>query len=192
MAAKWIQINKIQGYEEVKDQYWISNSDEDKIINRNTGKILRGYIDKYGYRRANLRTTCEKLKSCKFHVIKAKAFLFTPNPLGANMVRHLNDIRTDNRLENLAWGTRSDNTFDSIRNGSYNYEAAAKGGAKGGATMAKKISSSVKCLETGITYTSACEAERQTRIANGGINACCRGKQQTAGGFHWTYVNKND
>ena len=32
---------------------------------------------------------------------------------------HANDIRTDNRLENLRWGTRSDNMQDALRNGTH-------------------------------------------------------------------------
>ena len=39
-----------------------------------------------------------------------------PRPPGA-VVRHLNDIRTDNCVENLAWGTYSENQQDIIRNG---------------------------------------------------------------------------
>lgn len=33
---------------------------------------------------------------------------------------HYNDIRTDNRLSNLSYGTRSDNTRDQVRNGKHN------------------------------------------------------------------------
>ena len=34
MKEKWVRINTIEGYENIKDCYWISNADEDKIINR--------------------------------------------------------------------------------------------------------------------------------------------------------------
>ena len=112
------------------------------------------------------------------------------------MVRHLNDCKTDNRLENLVFGTQSQNTRDSMRNGKYNHEAAAKGrvigGAKGrtrgNAAAVKKLSKPVKCIETGIIYPSACEASRQLGIHYLSICYCCNGKQKTAGGFHWEFV----
>ena len=43
---KLVQINKIQGYEDIRDCYWISNSNEDKVINRNTGKMMKIRCDK--------------------------------------------------------------------------------------------------------------------------------------------------
>ena len=51
----------------------------------------------------------------KIHVLIAKMFI--PNLNNYPLVRHLNDIKTDNRIENLAWGTSSDNMEDCIRNG---------------------------------------------------------------------------
>ena len=194
MKEKWIQINTIEGYENVKDQYWISNSDEDKIINKNTGKQLKGNFDKDGYRRVGLMTIDRKCKWCYLHILKAKAFLYTPNPLAYNIIRHLNDVKTDNRPENLAWGTQSNNVRDSVRNGHFNYKTAtknvAKGAIKGGITSAKKTSKPVRCIETGIIYMSACEAERRMGIPNNNIKYCCNGKRQTAGGFHWEFVNQ--
>lgn len=42
---------------------------------------------------------------------------FIPNQDNLPLVRHLNDIKTDNRVDNLAWGTYSDNMWDKIKNG---------------------------------------------------------------------------
>ena len=190
MKEKWVRINTIQGFEEIKDCYWISNSDEDKIMNKNTGKILKSCFDKGGYRRVGLRTIEGKKKMYNIHVMKAKAFIYTPNPLSYNVVRHLNDIKTDNRLENLAWGTQSDNIRDCVKNGNYNYEATAKNGAKNGKKGAKKTSKPVRCVETGVIYASTREVERKFGIDHVSISLCCRGKRHMAGGLHWTYVDK--
>lgn len=46
----------------------------------------------------------------------ALAFL-GPMPEGATLVRHLNDIKTDDRVGNLAYGTDADNSADALRNG---------------------------------------------------------------------------
>ena len=51
----------------------------------------------------------------RIHRLLAEAFI--PNPNNYPLVRHLNDDCTDNRLCNLAWGTRSDNEKDKYRNG---------------------------------------------------------------------------
>lgn len=50
------------------------------------------------------------------HVLVAAAFL-GPRPAGHD-VRHLDDDPTNNRRENLAYGTRRDNIQDAVRNGS--------------------------------------------------------------------------
>lgn len=58
----------------------------------------------------------DKKQQTKFiHRLVAEAFL--PNPDNLPVVRHLNDIKEDNTLENLAWGTYADNAQDAIRNG---------------------------------------------------------------------------
>ncbi len=40
-----------------------------------------------------------------------------PAPAGRPMARHLNDVREDNRRENLAWGSGKENADDRTRNG---------------------------------------------------------------------------
>lgn len=52
----------------------------------------------------------------RVHRLVALAF-HGPPPTPAHEVRHLNGIRTDNRAENLAWGTRQENSLDTVRHG---------------------------------------------------------------------------
>lgn len=65
----------------------------------------------------NMRMTDKdgNLKEIYLHRLLAQTFI--PNPDNLPLVRHLNDIKDDNRLENLAWGTQLDNQKDSVRNG---------------------------------------------------------------------------
>ena len=197
MKEKWVRINTIEGYEDIKSCYWISNNNEDKVMNRSTEKIMKIELDKNGYKRVSLQTIDGKQKHYKIHILKASVFLFGPNPLSANIVRHLDDCKTNNALTNLAWGTRSDNAQDSIRNGKFNYETATKNiakyavknGAITGAKNGKKRSKPIRCLETGIIYSNSYEASRQLGIDRANISSCCIGKRHTAGGFHFEFVD---
>lgn len=49
------------------------------------------------------------------HSLVLEAFI-GPCPPGL-MACHANDDPTDNRIENLSWGTRSKNSYDAVRNG---------------------------------------------------------------------------
>lgn len=51
------------------------------------------------------------------HILLAK--VFKPNPYGYKLVRHLDDDKLNNDLDNLVWGTHGDNTQDAIRNGKH-------------------------------------------------------------------------
>lgn len=52
------------------------------------------------------------------HVLVALAF-HGPKPSANSVVRHLNGDKYDNRPENLAWGTMSDNNFDLVVHGTH-------------------------------------------------------------------------
>lgn len=55
----------------------------------------------------------------------------------------------------------------------------------------KHIMKSVICLELNKNYPSVKIAGEELSIAPGAISACCKGKRQTAGGFHWKYLENN-
>ena len=50
-----------------------------------------------------------------------------------------------------------------------------------------KSKKAVICIETGIIYESVQAAAMATHADNSGIVKVCKGKQKTAGGYHWEY-----
>lgn len=50
----------------------------------------------------------------------------------------------------------------------------------------------VKCVENGYIFQSANEVSDLLGISSAGIRACCREKQETAGGYHWEKSNWQD
>ena len=169
-----IRINQIKGYEDIKPYYWIDEFGT--CWNENTGKKLKILInEKYKYPRYQLYTINKTRKDICIHRILAQAFI--PNPNNYPVVRHLNDNKNDWRLENLVWGTLSDNIQDCIKNGGY----------KNGGYIQSR---SVRCIETGVIYQSVIEARRQTNIDDSSISKCCRGIYKTSGGYHWEYVKE--
>lgn len=47
----------------------------------------------------------------------------------------------------------------------------------------------VKNIDTGVVYKSLAEASKDTGILSSGISTACKGKNKTAGGFHWKYCD---
>lgn len=68
-----------------------------------------------GYYHARLKRADGRAFTRRAHQLVAEAFL-GPRP-GKQIIRHLNDDPSDNRVENLAYGTRRDNWLDAKRNG---------------------------------------------------------------------------
>ncbi|MDO1477219.1 NUMOD4 motif-containing HNH endonuclease [Rhodococcus ruber] len=76
------------------------------------GKLLTRTIGSHGYYSVSLG----RGRKATVHSLVAETFL---GPAQGREVRHLNGDRLDCRLENLAYGTRSDNVQDSLRHGTH-------------------------------------------------------------------------
>jgi len=154
----------IRGYE---GHYQISNDGRIKSVGRiSVHKRLKQWNIKEKY------LTPTKVKAgyfvvalCKngnekqhhLHVLKAAAFI--PNPTNLPIVRHINDIKSDNDLENLAWGTHADNTADMIRNGNNKFDKKGKDSVMYGKTGANSHNKRlVLDTATGIFYDTVKEA----------------------------------
>lgn len=87
------------------------------VVARNNGRrfwgeeIVRGYVNKRGYRQVKVFG-----KGAPVHRLVCLAFHGEP-PSPAHHAAHANDIKTDNRPENLRWATAKENAEDRQRNG---------------------------------------------------------------------------
>lgn len=119
MEERWMPI---PGYE---DLYLVSSQGRVRSKTRiypsgwkRNPRIMRQRRMWAGYMHVQLKGSAGKRKTFRVHRLVALAFLGGP-PAPGMEVRHLNGVRDDNRLENLAWGTRSENSQDSIRHGTH-------------------------------------------------------------------------
>jgi len=80
-------------------------------------RLLKPMINSCGYLRVSLYLNGKKTTRLIHHLV-ADSFLPPKGPTDT-VVRHLNDNKLDNRVENLARGTYSDNMADSIHNGKH-------------------------------------------------------------------------
>lgn len=76
---------------------------------------LTPWPDRDGYLRLKPHVQGRNINT-RVHVMVCLAFHGDP-PSPLHQVRHLNGRRTDNRVENLAWGTAKDNGVDRVRHG---------------------------------------------------------------------------
>lgn len=78
------------------------------------GQVLK-QMDRRGY-----RTVWLKGRPRSVHFLVMTTFV-GPRPEGA-VIRHLNDVRHDNRISNLAYGSPTDNGQDALRNSRYPHQ----------------------------------------------------------------------
>lgn len=79
------------------------------------GRGLKPVVKTNGYLQVNLYDQESKVHQKAVHRIVAEAHL--PNPDNLPWVLHWNDIKNDNRVSNLRWGTSEHNAADRLRNG---------------------------------------------------------------------------
>ena len=107
----------VKGYEE---EYQISNFGrvlaKERMVNHPSGgkrkikeKLIKPFINSNGYYQVNLY---KKGKMKPYTVHRLVMLAFVGERPDNSEIRHLNSIRTDSRLCNLAYGTHSENMID--------------------------------------------------------------------------------
>lgn len=144
-------------------------SDDGQVWSYKSKKFLKPMSDSDGYLQVSL---CKegKVKSRKIHRLVAEAFI--PNPLGLPQVNHRNEVKSDNRIENLEWCSAKDNV---------NY-----------GTRTERTRKPVYCIELDKTFESLSAAAAEVNGSVGHISNCCQGKRNTHCGYHWCYAEQKN
>lgn len=93
----------------------------------NQYKILGTKVNRLGYKEVAL-SKGGKTKTVLLHRLIAKHFVENPDNLPC--VNHINGIKSDNRIENLEWCTRSQNTKHAYENNLGGFRDFANAGIK--------------------------------------------------------------
>ena len=87
----------------------------DRRNNRKPRLIKKSQSEVNGYKYCGIKYKNGKIISKRVHRLVAEAFI--PNPNGYRVVGHKNNIKNDNRVENLYWTTTKENTQKAFDDG---------------------------------------------------------------------------
>ena len=92
----------------IKDNNSYSISSLGRVRNNKTGRILKNINHYSGYQHV-------RLQKKYYSVHRLVATHFIPNPFTKEDVNHINELKDDNRVENLEWTTTKENVNHGTR-----------------------------------------------------------------------------
>lgn len=144
---------------------------EGYLINRSTGKELRGCKTKSGYLHTSIISDSGPSKFVYIHRVIAEAFL--PKQKSGHLeVNHKDGDKTNNNVKNLEWVTSRENKIHAVSTG-----------------LRKVRRVSATHMETGekLYFESTRKAAEHFGISASHICMCCKGRRPYANGYFWKY-----
>ena len=176
MDERWAYIPGCPGY---------MISDKGRVWSSLSGQFIKPKpMDREGHLGVSLMVNGER----KYRYIhRLMAMMFIPNPKKHPIVRHLNDDRNDNSLDNLAWGTHRDNAYDAIRNGK-NYRITEEDREKGLSKIRKPILAINTRTDEEMIFESQTEAARVLGVQQANIWKVLNKQRPLACGYYFEYL----
>lgn len=150
-------------------------TEEGEVWSYRSKKFLSKKLSQKGYYEV-LFSVDGKRTYKRVNRLVAEAFI--PNPNGLPEVNHLNEVKTDNRVENLEWVSTIDNCNYGTRNQRIKEKLIGKSGTK------------VLCVETNTVYNSVSEAAKAINRTERALLYCLSGTYKTCGKLHWKYYDE--
>ena len=194
MAESWVDVKGYEGLYQVSDNGNVKRLPTKQLRERKHGTylwnvpggVLKPYKNHQGYYMCRLsKNGVEK----DYSVHRLVAMNFIENPNNYSDVNHINEIKADNRVENLEWCTRAQNNEHGTRKERIyshpNYIRRMK-------ELGKERRKPVKAIhiKTGevTSYDSTLHAEAETGASNQNISRVARGIRKSANGYRFEYV----
>lgn len=179
MRENWIEIKNFPGYS-------ISDKGRVKGVRKN---ILKPVDGGQGYLKVTLSKN-GKHTDKRINRLVAEAFL--PNPNSLPLVMHIDNNRSNNNVENLSWGTYSENNqymYDCKRHLlNLTDETREK------AYMKRRSPVKATNIITGenFIFVSQHDAARQLNVSQQHIWGVLNGYRKSTRGYYFEYLNKGD
>ena len=141
--------------------------------NKGEPKQLADLVSKGGYLRVRIYID-GIIKRLFIHRVVANAFII--NPHNYPQVNHINEIKTDNRVENLEWCTAKYNA---------NYGTKNKRMSE---SLSKKVAQIDIYTNSVVKIWMSTIETRKAGFNQGSVAACARGELNKHKGYKWIYI----
>lgn len=152
-----------------------------RIFSYRSMKFIKPHIARNGYINICLHGMSSQ-KNFSIHRLIAQAFI--PNPENKPEVNHIDGNRSNNKISNLEWCTRSENGLHAY---AVNKRSHPMTGLLG---INNKKSKIVYAYKNGVcvdAFFGLSDAQRKTGISSGHISQACNGIRNTARGYVWKF-----
>lgn len=190
MDEVWKDIKDFEGIYQISNMGSVRSLDRICTSGRRLkGKVLKVSKNKGGYELIALRNG-GKVANCTVHRLVAQMFI--DNPGNKPHVNHIDGNKTNNKVDNLEWVTRSENQQHAYNTGllinpmkgkKHSIETRMKMSEINKRRLSQKhhLSKPVRCLNTKEVFKSTRDVERKYNIPHECISKCCRNKSKYAG-----------